>query len=246
MDAIVADTSGILKTGSPDAYEVAPRGTVSEGIRHDVSSRGGVLTSAGAPRYTPGYLQLREADAGAVAIGTAATLEFTSYPGRLFAGRVTYIYPVLTEQSRTVRARIAVANPGALLKPGMYATVRLSTSGQSALSVPRSAVVQTGERALVFLDVGEGKLMQHTVQLGRAGSDYIEILSGVKAGQRVVTSAQFLIDSESNLGEVMKAMAGMGNPMPPGAAPVGEEAKDMSAKGADMRNMPGMSPTPKR
>ena len=190
--------------------------------------------------------QLREADAGAVAIGTPATLEFTSYPGRLFAGRVTYIYPVLTEQSRTVRARIAVANPGGLLKPGMYATVRLSTSGQSALSVPRSAVVQTGERALVFLDVGDGKLMQHTVQLGRAGSDYIEILSGVKAGQRVVTSAQFLIDSESNLGEVMKAMAGMGNPMPPGTAPVGEEAKDMSAKGADMRNMPGMSPPPKR
>ena len=158
--------------------------------------------------------QLREADAGAVAVGTPATLEFTSYPGRLFAGRVTYIYPVLTEQSRTVRARIAVANPGGLLKPGMYATVRLSTSGRSALSVPRSAVVQTGERSLVFVDVGDGKLMPHTVQLGRAGSDYIEILSGVKAGQRVVTSAQFLIDSESNLGEVMKAMAGMGNARP--------------------------------
>jgi len=181
--------------------------------------------------------QLREADAGAVTVGTPATLEFTSYPGRLFAGRVTYIYPVLAEQSRTVRARIAVANPGGLLKPGMYATVRLSTSGQSALTVPRSAVVQTGERSLVFVDIGGGKLMPHTVQLGRAGSDYIEILSGVKIAQRVVTSAQFLIDSESNLGEAMKAMAGMGNPTPSRSAPAAE-GTDMKAKGADLRNVP--------
>ncbi len=99
---------------------------------------------------------------------------------------------------------------------------------------------------MVFVDMGSGKLMPHTVQLGRSGSDYIEVVSGVQAGQRVVTSAQFLIDSESNLGEVMKAMTGMGNPMPPATAPVSEEAKAMSAKGADMRNMPGMSPTPKR
>ena len=190
--------------------------------------------------------QLREADAGAVAVGTPATIEFASYPGRLFAGRVTYIYPVLAEQARTVRARIAVANPGGLLKPGMYATVRLSTAAQSALSVPRSAVVQTGERSLVFVDMGGGKLMPHTVQLGRSGSDYIEILSGLQAGQRVVTSAQFLIDSESNLGEVMKAMAGMGGSMTVTTGAPASGGNDMNAKGADMRNMPGMSPTPKR
>ncbi len=190
--------------------------------------------------------QLREADAGAVAAGTPATLEFASYPGRLFAGRVTYIYPMLAEQARTVRARIAVVNPGGLLKPGMYATVRLSTTARSALSVPRSAVVQTGERALVFVDMGGGKLVPHTVQLGRSGSDYIEVLSGVQAGQRVVTSAQFLIDSESNLGEVMKAMAGMGGSMPVTTGPAPAGANEMNAKGADMRNMPGMSTTPKR
>jgi Cu(I)/Ag(I) efflux system membrane fusion protein len=158
-----------------------------------------------------------------VAVGTPATLEFASYPGRFFAGRVTYIYPVLAEQARTVRARIAVANPVGLLKPGMYATVRLSTTAQSALSVPRSAVVQTGERAFVFVDIGGRKLMPHTVQLGRSASDYIEVLSGVQAGQRVVTSAQFLIDSESNLGEVMKAMAGMGGSMPVTTGPLRPE-----------------------
>ncbi len=190
--------------------------------------------------------QIREADAGAVSVGTPSTLEFASYPGRLFAGRVTYVYPVLTEQARAVRARITVANPSGLLKPGMYATVRLSTTGQSALSVPRSAVVQTGERALVFVDMGGGKLMPHTVQLGRSGSDYIEVVSGVQPGQRVVTSAQFLIDSESNLGEVMKAMTGMGGSVPVTTGAAAKETNEMRSKGADMRNMPGMSPTPKR
>jgi len=186
--------------------------------------------------------QLREADAGAVVVGTPATLEFTSYPGRIFAGRVTYVYPVLAEQARTVRARIAAANPSGLLKPGMFATVRLNTTARSALSVPRSAVVLTGDRTLVFVDKGGGKLGADTVQLGLAGSDYIEVVSGLRPGQRVVTSAQFLIDSESNLGEAMKAMAGMSNP-PPSKGPPATEGTDMNAKGADMRNMP---PAPKR
>lgn len=173
--------------------------------------------------------QLREADAGIVAPGTNATLEFTSFPGRPLSGRVTYIYPVLGEATRTVRARITVQNSGRLLKPGMYATVRLNTTTQSALSVPRSAVVQTGQRALVFVDMGEGKLMPHTVILGRIGTDYVEILDGLERGQRVVTSAQFLIDSESNLGDVMKGMDGMG----------GSPAEDTM-------NTPGITPAPKR
>ena len=190
--------------------------------------------------------QLREADAGMVAMGTPATLEFASYPGRLFPGRVTYIYPVLAAEARTVRARVAVVNAGGLLKPGMYATVRLSTTAQSALSVPRSAVVQTGERALVFVDVGGGKLAPRTVGLGRSGSDYIEVLSGVQAGQRVVTSAQFLIDSESNLGEVMKTMSGMGGSTPATTGTPATGANEIDSKGADLRRVPGMSSTPKR
>nr|MBA3646783.1 efflux RND transporter periplasmic adaptor subunit [Gemmatimonadaceae bacterium] len=153
---------------------------------------------------------LREADAGVVATGTSAILDFNSYPGHPFSGRVSYVYPTLGEQSRTVRARITVPNPNRLLKPGMYATVRLNTSAQSALAVPQSAVVQTGDRAIVFIDVGSGRLVPRAVTVGRSGSDYVEVLTGLKGGDRVVTSAQFLIDSESNLGEAMGAMSGMG------------------------------------
>ena len=250
-DVSEAQINAVLSTGR--VMRTVPLYAPASGIVLDKKVVRGQAIQAGEELYTIADLsdvwvdaQLREADAGAVAVGTPASLEFTSYPGRLFAGRVTYIYPVLAEQARTVRARIAVANPGGLLKPGMYATVRLSTTAQSALSVPRSAVVQTGERALVFVEMGGGKLMPHTVQLGRSGSDYIEVLSGVQAGQRVVTSAQFLIDSESNLGEVMKAMAGMGGSMPATTQPAAAGSNEMDAKGADMRNMPGMSPPPKR
>ncbi len=190
--------------------------------------------------------QLREEDAGRVGIGATATLQFTSYPGRAFTGRVTYIDPMLGEQARTVKARITVPNSDSRIKPGMYATVVLSSSTQSALTVPRSAVVQTGERALVFVDMGNGRLTAQAVRLGRTGGDYVEVLSGLASGQRVVTSAQFLIDSESNLAEVMKSMIGMrgqGDTMS-NMTPVPTNA--VNAKGADMRGMPGMSPTAKR
>jgi len=190
--------------------------------------------------------QLREEDAGRVGIGATATLQFTSYPGRPFSGRVTYIDPMLGEQARTVKARITVPNSDGRIKPGMYATVILNSSTQSALTVPRSAVVQTGERALVFVDLGNGKLNAQAVRLGRTGGEYVEVLSGLTSGQRVVTSAQFLIDSESNLGEVMKSMIGVGGQ---GSAMSGvspEPANAVDAKGADMRGMPGVSPPPKR
>ena len=187
--------------------------------------------------------QLREADAGRIAVGSSALLELASYPGRPFAGRVTYIAPTLAEQARTVKARITVPNPDGRLKPGMYATVTITSSAGSALTVPRSAVVQTGERALVFVDAGSGKLQAQPVVLGRTSSDYVEALSGVRAGQRVVTSAQFLLDSESNLAEVMKSMIGTRGAMDAMPSPT---ENDVNAKGADMRNMPGMTAPPKR
>jgi membrane fusion protein, copper/silver efflux system len=190
--------------------------------------------------------QLREEDAGRVGIGAAATLQFTSYPGRPFTGRVTYIDPILGEQARTVKARITVPNSDGRIKPGMYATVILSSSAQSALTVPRSAVVQTGERALVFVDAGNGRLTAQTVRLGRTSGDLVEVLRGLASGQRVVTSAQFLIDSESNLGEVMKSMIGMGGQGGTTSGMTTEPTNAVDAKGADMRGMPGMSPPPKK
>ncbi|MGH7458568.1 MAG: efflux RND transporter periplasmic adaptor subunit, partial [Longimicrobiaceae bacterium] len=156
--------------------------------------------------------ELREADAGGVQEGSAATVELAAFPGRSLQGRVEYIYPTLQEEARTLKARIAIPNPDGRLKPGMYATVRFSTPTRETLTVPTSAVLRTGDRALVFVDMGNS-LMPHEVELGRVAGEYTEVLAGVEPGQRVVTSAQFLLDSESNLAEVMKSMIGMDGEM---------------------------------
>jgi Cu(I)/Ag(I) efflux system membrane fusion protein len=190
-------------------------------------------------------VQVREADAAYVRPGTAADLELAAMPGRVFKGIVEIIYPVLDTTARAIRARVGVTNSEGLLRPGMYATVRLRAPQRSALTVPTSAVLRTGERNVVFVDMGGGRLMPHEVELGRTAGEYTEILAGVEPGQLVVTSAQFLLDSESNLAEVMKAMMGqmgsgdMGNMKDmPGMSMPGMD------KGADMRSMPGMKMPP--
>jgi RND family efflux transporter MFP subunit len=147
-----------------------------------------------------------EADAALVREGMRVDVAVEALPGRAFSGRVEYVYPTLEDRTRSMRARVALANPGTLLKPGMYATVRLSANLGDALTVPSSAVLYTGERTVTFVDMGGGSLMPHEIQLGARGGDLVQVLSGVEPGQRVVTSAQFLLDSESNLAEVMRAM----------------------------------------
>lgn len=198
--------------------------------------------------------ELREADVGQVREGSQASIELAAYPGRPFKGRVEYVYPTLQQEARTLKARVAVKNPQGLLKPGMYATVRFTTPTRTALTVPSPAVIQTGERALVFVDMGRGELMPHEVELGRAGEEYTEVLAGVEPGQRVVTSAQYLLESESNLAQVMKAamsqmgMSDMGNMEGMGMEGTkGSDEGSMNAAGdtgtkkmpgADMRGMP--------
>ena len=174
--------------------------------------------------------ELREADAGAVRVGSGADLDLAAYPGRTFKGRVDYVYPTLDTAARTIRARVAVANQQGLLKPGMYATVRLSTPSRMALTVPSSAVLRTGERSIVFVDMGNGSVVPAEVEIGMVAGDFTEVLAGLELGQRVVTSAQFLLDSESNLAEVMRAMMGQ-----------------MGAQDAPSMDMPGMRmPSDKR
>jgi membrane fusion protein, copper/silver efflux system len=152
--------------------------------------------------------QVRELDAASVYVGSPATVEFTSDPGHPFSGHVGFIYPTVEGDARTVTARIVVPNPNDLLKPGMYATVALDGPSHSALSVPSSAILNTGQHTLVFVDLGGGAFAPHEVTTGGVAGDYTEILTGVTAGQRVVTSAQYLLDSESNLAETMKSMIG--------------------------------------
>lgn len=188
--------------------------------------------------------ELREADAGSIREGAPATVELAAFPGRPIAGRVEYVYPTLQQEARTLKARIAIPNPGGRLKPGMYATVRLSAPSRTALTVPASALVRTGERALVFVDMGSGRIMPQEVEVGRVAGADAEILSGVEPGQRVVTSAQFLLDSESNLAEVMRSMIGMtgssdmgGMDMSGGGMEGMEGMEGMDNKGADMKGM---------
>lgn len=182
-------------------------------------------------------VQVRESDAAQVRVGSTANLEFGAFPGHPFKGRIAFVYPSVMEQSRSIRARLEVANADGSLKPGMYATVNLASPSRKALTAPRTAIIQTGERAIAFVDIGNGALKPVDVEIGATVGEYIEILSGLSAGQRVVTSAQFLLDSESNLAEVMKGMAGMGGPTgSKSSAPV-PIGNDANMKGMDMKGM---------
>lgn len=176
--------------------------------------------------------ELREADAGTVREGSPATVELAAFPGRPLAGVVSYLQPTLQAEARTLRARIVLPNPEGRLRPGMYATVRLTAPSRTALTVPASALVRTGERTLVFVDLGAGRIAAQEVEVGRVTGEFAEVLSGVEPGQRVVTSAQFLLDSESNLAETMRSMIGT-----TGSGDMGG-MEGMEDKGADMKGMP--------
>jgi RND family efflux transporter MFP subunit len=150
--------------------------------------------------------EIFESDVALVRVGSPVEVTVEALPGHVYRGTVEYVYPTLSERTRSVRARVALGNPEGRLKPGMYATVRLASAVGDVLTVPASAVLQTGERSVVFVDMGDGALTPHEVDLGVGGESLVQVLSGLEPGQRVVTSAQFLLDSESNLAEVMRAM----------------------------------------
>lgn len=152
-----------------------------------------------------------EYEAANVRLGQAATLTVDYLPGRVFRGRVSYILPQVDPNTRTLKVRIQFDNPGYLLKPDMYGQVELQTGGGRKLVVPQSAVLNSGERQTVFVDRGNGSFEPRTVQIGEQRGDRIEILSGLKPGERIVTSGNFLIDSESQL---QAAMNGDGHDQP--------------------------------
>jgi Cu(I)/Ag(I) efflux system membrane fusion protein len=151
-----------------------------------------------------------EKDLGLVRQGQAARVTVQAYPGETFVGQVTYVYPTVTVEARTGRVRVALANPGLRLKPGMYAEVELEVAaGEKRLVVPRGAVHATGERAWVFLQTAEGTLVAREVTTGLVAGGDIEILAGLEEGDSVVASANFLIDAESSMGSAIDAMPGM-------------------------------------
>ena len=226
-DAVVED---VLRTGRVHRTiaVVAPAsGIITEKMVID-----GQGVTAGMPLFTIADLsvvwvdvEVREGDASAVRTGQAVDIEVAALPGRVFKGRIELIQPLVDPAARTVRARVAVNNAGIGLKPGMYATANVLIPSRRTLTVPASAVINTGTRSVTFVDMGGGRLMAHDVETGSTAGDYVEVLAGLEPGQRVVTSAQFLLESESNIGEVMKAMmsqtgsSDMKMEMPPTSSP---------------------------
>jgi len=139
--------------------------------------------------------------------GSQAHISLSYFPGETFTGRVRFVEPQVTEKTRTVSLRLEVPNRGGRLRSGMYATVRfLPVVVKDAVVVPELAVLRTGERNVVVLQTGKGGFAPREVVLGRSGEGSVEVTSGLQEGDKVVTSAQFLIDSESNLREALLKM----------------------------------------
>jgi len=153
--------------------------------------------------------EVAEQDIGLVKVGSVARVDIAAYPDRHFKGKVDFIYPTLDPATRTVQVRVELANPDGLLKPAMFANVQLAAlqSGK-VLTVPVSAVIDSGKRQIVLVQLAEGRFEPRTVKLGSRSENYVEVLEGVAEGEQVVTSANFLIDSESNL---KAALNGFGN-----------------------------------
>lgn len=150
-----------------------------------------------------------EQDLADVRVGLTVHADFPALPGEHRMGRITFVYPTISPETRTARVRVVLANADARLKPGMYATVRIvGATRPQVLTVPRDAVLSTGERHVVFVREASGMLVPREVAIGSANDERIEILRGIAAGDTVVASATFLVDAESNLG---KALGGMGN-----------------------------------
>jgi len=156
-------------------------------------------------------------DLGRIKVGNLASLTVDSYPGRVFEGRVNFIYPQVDMMTRTARARLVFSNPGLKLTPGMFVNVTLKVAMGKQLVIPTTGVLQSGTRQIVFVSREDGYIEPREVQLGsRVGDDFI-VLKGVKAGEEIVTSANFLIDSESQL----QAALGTFVLPPPGAGAAG-------------------------
>ncbi|OGA28228.1 MAG: efflux transporter periplasmic adaptor subunit [Betaproteobacteria bacterium RIFCSPLOWO2_12_61_14] len=149
-----------------------------------------------------------EQDIGLVQVGSKAQVKLNAYPDRPFEGVVSLVYPTLNAATHTVPVRMQIANPKGLLKPAMFASVEIQVAGKGeVLTVPVSAVIDSGTRQIVLVQLAPGRFEPRAVRLGSRGENYVEVLEGIADGEQVVISALFLIDAESNL---KAALSGLG------------------------------------
>jgi len=170
-----------------------------------------------------------EQDISLVKTGAKARIAINAYPDKEFNGTVTYVYPTLKPETRTVQVRVELANPGLLLKPAMFAQVEVLVSARAkVVTVPLSAVIDSGTRQIVLLSLGDGRFEPQTVKLGSRSDSHVEVLEGIKEGELVVVAANFLIDAESNL---KAAVGGFGDAGKAAATPTAA-ASASASKGA--------------
>jgi len=185
MTTIRSPIGGVIKTLDARAgVTLAPGETLAQ-----VNGLGTVWLNAAVP----------EVRASAVKVGQTANAELAGFPGERFTGRVIAVLPTTQADSRTLTVRIELRNPSGRLRPGMFATVHLGGTSDTALLVPSEAVIRTGKRTLVMLADGKGRFRPAEVRIGRDASGQTEILAGLAAGEKVVASGQFLLDSEASL-----------------------------------------------
>lgn len=155
-----------------------------------------------------GDADIYESDLPYVNVGMPMNLTLSYWPGKTFGGKVSFLSPSLDKETRTLKIRIEIPNPEFLLKVEMYADAKLDYPLGEKLVAPEAAIMRTGERNYVFRDNGEGKLIPVVVNVGIRSAGYYEIISGLNEGDRVVTSANFLVDSESSMRAALESMAG--------------------------------------
>ncbi len=154
-----------------------------------------------------------EQDIGLVKVGAGATVKINAYPDKVFKGAITYVYPTLKTETRTIPVRVELANPGQLLKLGMFAEMELAVAAKGpVVTVPVSAVIDSGMRRIVLVQTGEGRFEPREVKLGARGDTYVEVMEGVRDGEPVVVAANFLIDAESNLKAALSGFSASASP----------------------------------
>ena len=155
------------------------------------------------------YADIYEYELPFIRLGQQASVQVTYIPGEVFTGKIIYIYPSLNPETRTAKVRLELPNSHGKFKPEMYANVEIKVRLGQRLTVPEGAIIDTGMRQMAIIDKGDGYFEPREVKVGGKVDDDYEVIKGLKAGDRVVTSANFLIDSESKLKEALGGMAGM-------------------------------------
>lgn len=188
----------------------------ADGVVIEMMARAGMRFMPGEPLFQIADLSsvwivasVFEQDLALVRPGQTAKVSLTAYPGRAFTGRVTFVYPTVEPQTRTARIRIELPNEAGLLKPALYGTVEIEAGeSQAAVAVPESAVLDSGTRQVVLIELGGGAFEPREVELGARGDGYVEVVKGLAGGERVVVNGNFLIDAESNLKSALKTLGG--------------------------------------